>query len=145
MSRWNPWRALRARAHIRFALDHLPDGVGGAVYGKRGDVAAIVIDRRLSQRDRAAALAHELVHDERGCPPGRDEVPVGWWPVIVREEGFVERIVADRLVPADALRAFVDSMAEIGEPVTAAEVSEEFDIPLALAQRALETLRGRAA
>ena len=69
MSRWNPWRTLRSRSHIRFRLEALPDETGGAVYGKCGEDAAILIDRRLSQRDRAAALAHELVHDERGLPP----------------------------------------------------------------------------
>jgi len=114
------------------------------VYGRRGPDAAIVIDSRLSQRDRAAALAHELVHDERGVPPSSNDVPAAWLPVIAREEGTVERIVAERLIPAVTLRAYVDSMAELGEAVTALEVAEEFDLPLVLAQRALVMLRDAA-
>ena len=45
------------------------------MYGRKGERAAIIIDPKLSQAERAAALAHELVHDERGIPPR--EVPPG--------------------------------------------------------------------
>jgi len=40
-------------------------------------------------------------------------------PVTAREEVTVERILAERLVPAVTLRAYVDSMAELDEAVTA--------------------------
>lgn len=144
MSRWNPWRALRSRSHITFALHRLPPATGGAVYGRRGDRVAIIVDTELSPGDRAAALAHELVHDERGPPPAQDDVPMSFWPVIIREEGHVERIVAARLVPLDALAAYVDTLVEIGESVTALEVADEFDVPMALAGRALGLLRDAA-
>ena len=123
--RWNPWRVLRSRSHIRFALERLPDGVE-AVYGRRGERAAIIIDPRLSQVDRAAALAHELVHDERGLPPSR--VPVLWHPVLVKEEAAVDREVARRMLPLETLVAYVDSLAEMGVGVTSLEVSEEFEV-----------------
>ena len=64
---WKPWRALRSRTHIVFRLVVLPDRTGGAVYWPRSGRAALIIDPRLSRRDRRnAALAHELVDDKRG-------------------------------------------------------------------------------
>ncbi len=70
------------------------------------------------------------------------EAPPGW--IVIREEGAVEKIVAERLLPVTTLRPYVDSMAELGEAVTALEVAEEFDVPLALAQRALALMKDAA-
>ncbi|MBA3654974.1 MAG: hypothetical protein H0W70_12370, partial [Actinobacteria bacterium] len=73
---WNPWRALRDRPHITFALAPLPDDTGGAVHAVEGAREAIVIDKRLGRRDRNAALTHELVHsDWGGACPGADGPP----------------------------------------------------------------------
>jgi hypothetical protein len=138
MTRWNPWQALRERTHIRFKLDRLPDGLG-AVYGRRGERAAIIIDSRLDQTERRAALAHELIHDERG--PAPIDVPASWRPVLVKEESAVNREVAMRLVPLDTLAIYVGSLAEMGRGVTALEVAAEFDVPEEIATRALLTLR----
>lgn len=141
MKRWNPWRTLRDRRHIRFALRPLPGEIE-AVYGRRGDRAAIIIDPELSQVDRAAALGHELVHDERGVPPMNP--PQLWVPVVAKEEAAVDREVARRMMPLDTLAAYVDSMEEMGVGVTAANVAVEFDVALWVAVRALALLREAA-
>lgn len=126
---WNPWRELRARTHLRFALDKVPEATGGAVYARRPSGAgAIVIDRSLNRRERNAALAHELVHDEHGggCPT--DGMPDMWLPVAHRHETRVRREVARRLVPLDDLQALreVHALNEL-PPFTVVDVAEIFD------------------
>lgn len=61
-------------------------------------------------RSGRVALAHELVHDERGggCPCPAD-APPGWGVVARREEARVEATVAARLVPLDELARYVEA------------------------------------
>lgn len=128
---WNPWRSLRARDHILFALSQHAKIGGGAIYARRGDLAAIVIDPDLGRVDRNAALAHELVHDERGG------IPIGAPDWIVRkEERSVDLEVAVRLVPVDDLLRFCLARATVG-PVSVADVAGEFEVPEPVARRAL--------
>jgi len=56
-----------------------------------------------------------------------------------REEAIVRRETARRLVPPCELRALVDRRAEV-EPITAALVAEEFDVPERIAAEALQAL-----
>lgn len=128
---------LRDRPEIEFMLCNLPPGVR-AIHARRGEDRAILINRALSPADRLAALAHELVHDERGHAghhPGRQNCAT----YVAKEENWVENIVAGRLLPPDELAVYVDVLAEF-EPVTAQAVAIEFDVPEHVAQRALEQL-----
>lgn len=137
---WNPWRALRDRPHITLAFDELAELGGGALYARRGARAAIIIDPRLPRRLRAAALAHELVHDERG--PGVTDPPDNWWPIVAREETTVDKIVARRLIDLDHLADWIQERSELG-PVEAWEVAEEWDVPDHVAVKALELIEQR--
>ncbi len=137
--RWNPWRALRARGHLEFALVSLPDATGGGYYEPQSEGwAAVLIDDRLTRVDRRAVLAHELVHDERGGGCTAQGMPASWDAVVSRDEEAVDSEVARRLVPADELRAF----AEQNEPdgVAVWQVAAEFDVPDHVAERACRLL-----
>jgi len=133
---WNPWATLRAREHIDFRLAPLPHGLG-AVYWPRGRRVAIVIDPRLSRRERAAALAHELVHDERGGGCDALGMPETWAPVVAKDEQAVENTVARRFVPLDELDAYWRRREESDLPTTVADVAEEFDVAERVAEQAM--------
>lgn len=136
---WEPWRELRGRAHIVFALEALPDAID-AIYWPRSNRAAIVIDSRLGRRQRRAALAHELIHDERGGGADQPDMPDSWHAVVARDEQTVDREVAARLVPTGELRLLVDDLAELGHPVEVWEIAEAFDVPDDVARLALRML-----
>lgn len=142
MARWNPWRTLRERTHIEFALVDLPDSFGGAFYSPQGDWAALLVDRRLPRRGKKAATGHELVHDELGAPITHRDAPASWADVVGRDERRCDRIAARRFIPRDELIAFIDSRMgceEVG--VTVWEVAEEFDITEDVAELALRMLK----
>ena len=139
---WDPWRELRRRDHIVFAMDRVAKIGGGAIYARRGAAAAIVIDPDLPRRERRAALAHELVHDERGGIADWRDSHALWGAVVGREEREVEAIVARRLVPPDALEAWVGARLTVG-PVLLRDVSDEFDVPDRVARVAIERLAER--
>lgn len=124
----NPWRVLAERDHLVFARRRLPDGIDG-VYWPKGDRAAIVVDDRLLGPERRAVLLHELIHDERegGSPE----------PWTTKDEQQVDREVARRLVPLGELTELIARLHDIGEPIHAVTVAEEFDVPLDVAHRAL--------
>lgn len=130
---WNPWRALRERGHLRLVYADLPASCGGGALLEEPDGSRrVVLDFRLDRTARNAVLAHELVHDERVIwSPG------GGGLVRPKEEAYVNREVARRLVPLVLLARFVERVAELGEPVHAVAVAEEFDVPLDVAHRAL--------
>jgi hypothetical protein len=134
-----PWRALRSRPHIVFRLTALPSDTGGAVYWPRGARAAIVIDPSLRRRERNAALAHELVHDERRGGASMVGMPPTWQAVVSRDEAAVDREVARRLVPPAELAKFLEAMDLLGIGVTAHEVAEHFDVTEAVATEALRS------
>lgn len=133
---WNPWRALRARDHITFRLADVASIGGGGLYAHYPDGDAIIlIDPALGPVDRNAALAHELVHDERGG------IPVGAPAWIVRkEERQVDEVLALRLVPLEELERFCLARATVG-PVSVHDVAEEFEVPPDVAARAMRMLR----
>jgi hypothetical protein len=137
---WNPWSALEERRHLLFGLLKLPRELGGAVYFPIDDCAVIFIDPREPAVRRRCLLAHELVHDERdgGCDP--EFMPVQWKAVVHREEGWVNDIVADRLVPPDELARFCQRVAAMEMGVTARDVAVEFDVTDDVAERALARL-----
>jgi hypothetical protein len=138
MAAWNPWRALRERRHITLVWADLPPGMRGA-WLRHPSRTEIVLSASSSRIERNAGLAHELVHDERGidltpaCPPA----------VRAKEEAIVRAITADRLVPLADLMELVEASTSIGVPVDAALVAREFEVPLDVAQTALERARLR--
>lgn len=124
---WNPWRALRDREHLVFAVSDLPAVVGGGVYWPRGARAAIILDRSLTAVARNAALAHELTHDDL---PGATESQVN-------DE------VARRLVPDDDLAAMFEIAVLNDLPVEPWQVAERFEVPDGVAERAMRLFLSR--
>lgn len=137
---WNPWRALRDRRHLRLVYAELPHSCGrGALLDEADGGRTLMLDFRLSRQDRNAVLAHELVHDERNILYLASTPPA----LVAKEEDHVNREVARRLVPLTLLERYVERIEELGEPVHAVAVAEEFDVPLDVAQRALWLLEQR--
>lgn len=130
--RWDPWAALADRPHIVFRFAELPAATGGAIYWPRGDLAAIIIDPALGERERTAALAHELVHDERGGGVTGDSATA-------RDEAAVEREVARRLVPLDEAARLLS--AGSGHE----DLTDYFGVPPYVTTAALRLLRWRSA
>lgn len=137
---WQTWRALRDRDHLLFHVGELPDATGGAVHVRRGEQVVVVIDPRLDRVERTCALAHELVHDERGGGCDHPTMPDTWRPVVAREERTVERITAERLVPTRALLEFCVARADAGLSLSATDVAEEFEVTEQVADQALMAL-----
>jgi len=135
--RWNPWRDLRSRAHVRLEFDHIADETGGGLFGHLEDRAAIVISPDLGRRARRAALAHELVHDER-----RITYPSATDATMELEEARVRVEAALRLVPLDELEAMAIERGSVG-PLMAWEVADEFDVPESVAWVAVTALQAR--
>jgi hypothetical protein len=83
------------------------------------------------------------VHDERDILYLPSTPPM----LVQKEEAQVNRIVAQRLVPLGELLELVARLADLSEPVGAAAVMDEFDVPLDVAHRALWLLgqHGRSA
>lgn len=131
---WNPWRALRERPHLQLAWGRLSHGKGRIVDHGDGQ-RTVTLDTRLTRIDRNAVLAHELVHDEldflwaRGTPAA----------IVAHGERVVDRIVADRLVPPQLLHQFVYAYSEL-EGVTITVAADEFQVPLDVADLALQRL-----
>lgn len=132
---YNSWSALRAQPHVTLVRARLPDSPGGAVCATWSDGSAvIVIDPSLGRRARHAALAHELVHLERGGACAGSPF------FATKEERAVWREVARRLVPDDRLSELIMRAESLDEPLTPHMVSEEFDCTHYVAELAL-TLR----
>lgn len=119
-------------------LCNLPAGVK-AIYAQRGDDRAILINRALDPAERLAALAHELAHAERGGGCHHPDPPPLLRVVEAREEARIHGIVADQLVPPQELRAYVERRSEV-EFVLARDVAEEFEVPVDVADLALQRL-----
>jgi len=131
MAGWNPWAAARAHPRLEITYADVPEG---ATWHRdaRGD--CITIDAGATRRERRALLAHELIHAERGIGH-----PVATAATMEREEAIVRRETALRLVPLGELAALVEQRDDI-EPITAALVADEFDVPEAVALEALRAL-----
>lgn len=151
---WDPWAALGARPHIELRFDEVARLLGGGLYASRAGRAVIAIDPDLVGPERTAALAHELVHDERRHGDGGGRAgwvvmsldgpePIGggvdgFEVLAAREEAIVGAIVADRLVPPDELDRLVDGLVGLGLGVGVDDVVEAFGVPRAVARAALE-------
>lgn len=126
MTRWDPWAAL-AETDIELWYEPLVGQRGR--WARAGDLEEIVLEETLDRRTRRAVLAHELVHAERRI--GRPSATVATMQL---EEERVWRAALDRLAPPEEVRRFVGARASVG-PVTVADLADEFDLPLDLAER----------
>jgi hypothetical protein len=126
---WAVWDDLAARPHIVLEFGFL-DGADALIDDLGDGRRLITLDARLDRRARRAALAHELVHDERGLlfdgsTPDR---------LIEVEERCVAAEVVRRLVPPADL---ADLLARSDHPVTWRDVADWFDVPREIAEAAL--------
>ena len=111
------------------------------LHGRRGEWiplvpsgSLIVLDWRLTRRERRCTLAHELVHDERGIAYTAEH-PDG---LVDIEERSVWAETVRRLVPPGQLAALI--AAADGEPVEVHHVEELFDVDRNVAERACRAL-----
>lgn len=135
---WNPWTALRDRTHVTLGFTPLPAALGGAVYVPvRRNRAVILLDPALSQRERNRALAHELVHEERGGGADRPGMPPDWQAVVARDERQTDDEAISRLVPIDDLVRWCARRSTVGDPIEPHVVAEEWHVTEEVARRAL--------
>lgn len=142
---YDPRSVIEARPDVVLVFDEVARLMGGGLHARRGSVGVIVIDPQLGEADRRAVLTHELVHHERGDPVVGLDAPDRLGLLRDREERAVDEEVARRLVPTDLLRALVGPSQGVGQDdldagIGPAEVAEHFDVPPAVARRALEQL-----
>lgn len=113
----------------------LPPGVDAVA--RVGDPAVIVLSRRLLGVARRCILVHERVHIERG---GGSEHPD---PVVRRrEERWVDKVAAGRLVPAADFDEWLDSLDD-DQPVDVAYVVERWRVTDEFAMLLLEAAVAR--
>jgi hypothetical protein len=142
---YDPRSDIESRPDLLLVFDEVAGLMGGGLHARRGGLGVIVVDPQLGEADRRAVLTHELIHHERGAPVAGVEAPAGLEVLRDREERAVDDEVARRLVPADLLRDLVGRVDDQGPDATGAgigpsEVAEHFDVPPAVALRALERL-----
>lgn len=127
-SGYDPWRHLRSMPHVSLRWTRDEAELDGAQAWWYPDLVEIVIDAGLPQADRRCALAHELVHAERGDGPCVTPV------LEIRQEHAVDVAAARRLI---GLRALADALAWGHGP---AEVADELWVDLATLRVRLATL-----
>lgn len=128
----NGWRWLRSLDDVTFALDILPDELGGALYAQFADgTALILVDKRLPRRVRHARLVHELTHHWFGVGAG-----------VGSDERKIDQFVCDWLVPPGELD-MIAVICDDGDPVMAWEVADAFDVPDSVAVQACERVHAR--
>lgn len=136
----NPWKTLKATPEVMLRMERLDDSLGGGCYvpDPVTGLGLIKLDRRLTQRERNAVLAHELWHHERGggCnDPAADRV----------ECRRIWRLVAEDQVPDDELRVLWVEAERSGRTIGPAEVAERFgtteEVAVLAMRRLLDRLR----
>lgn len=135
-SGWNPWRELRTREHVTLEWRFL-NRTRGLWLPHPDGTATIVLDARLSRRERRCTLAHELVHDERGIAYTAT-TPAA---LIQAEERAVQRETVRRLIPPSRLERLVNQMTP--DPVTVLDIADEFDVDARTARHACARLAQR--
>jgi hypothetical protein len=133
---WEPHAAAAERGVV-VRVDAVADLLGGALCAVRCGVPIIVLSPSLSPSDQRAALAHELIHLERGGGIDDLSLPSGWQHEVAREERRVDDEVARRLVPRSVLRD-----AERSGVTSAGELAAHLEVPSWVVERALELMAG---
>lgn len=128
----NPWAELRAHPELRLEWELLPDGLEALYCPNVDGTATIVLDARLTRRQRNVALRHEEWHHNLGVLGVRRF-----------DERQVDDLVAADLVPLDELAQLVASICDDGSPVMAWEIADAFDVTDEVAERACSLLRRR--
>lgn len=123
---------------IEFVLCDLPRGFH-AIYACDGPDVAILVNRNDSPVERLAAVAHELHHHRRGGGCHHPDAPPLLRVLEQKDEAAVAILVCDELLPAERLKPYVDQRAELGM-VLARDVAEDFDVPIEVADLALQRL-----
>lgn len=141
---WDPWAAAEGRLHVQLVWRKLPEETGGAAVVRQEGVAVVFLDPRLSGPERRVALAHELIHDERGGGAWHPDQVDTWGAVVAAEECRVDVEVARRLVPVTELLEAAEAAWDFGHQVTAAELAAEYEVPRATAEQAMRLLLGRS-
>jgi hypothetical protein len=127
---WDPFEAAEARG-VRVATDEVADLLGGAFSAWWHGVQIVVLSPSLRAPDRRAALAHELIHLERGGGIDLPGMPSSWASEVAREEARVDDEVALRLVPLSQLSAAANDADRSVD-----EVAAELEVPVDLVWRA---------
>lgn len=132
---WDAWKELEQRQHIELRrAPILPDH--GRIYRRVGTRSTvIVLHCSLTQRERTAALTHELVHDERDILYD----PTTPRALIEKEEAAVRREVAWRLCPPAELDRRIRTAVDAGAEVSASVVADWIDTTIAVAAEALRS------
>lgn len=133
---WDPEDATRDPDRVRVVEDPVAAIMGGAFVLHRDGIHLIVVDPSLHPWLRRVAMAHEMVHVERGIVDCA-ETPAGWDALVEREEVRVREEVTDRLAPPPAVDAFVAQCLAAGEPVVLDEFAAPFQLPEDVAALAL--------
>lgn len=122
---------LRDMERVQLRITSLHPSTGGSSIVVRPERTIIYVDKRLSQRERRAAVAHELTHLIRGLPPMD-------WPPHLRdkEEAKVRQETAEWLVPRSALLAWAAARCDL-DPIDTHAVMEEFNVPRDVAAEAM--------
>lgn len=107
--------------------------------------AWIVVDPALTGPERREVVTHELVHAERGGGADASGAPSTWAAVVARDETAVDEEVARRMLPDRLLAPWLARRLTAVGMIEPFEVAEEFDVPVAVARRALARLAGTRA
>lgn len=125
-----PWEDLAGRSDIVCRSCALP-GVDGLWFP---DLRAIALDERLDRAGRRSALAHELVHVDRGDVQLAHIGPDG--PRLARrQESAADQEAARRLITVDGL-----ALALATYPYDLAAVAEELEVTVAVVTCRIENL-----
>jgi len=137
---FDPWRSIDAHRDLLVTFDPVARLMGGGFQVVDGDQSYIVVDPDLDEANRRAVLTHELIHHERGGGPAPRQSSTAGDRLISLDERQVEAEVARRLVPGHELKALIRERLAIDEGVDAAEVAEQFCVPLDVAELAVRQL-----
>lgn len=144
---YEPWRDAAGRPEVEVLVTRLPAGIRGIHARSPDGYRAILVNRDLPPVERLAALAHELVHDERGGGCYQPDMPELMRPLVARDEARTDQVAADRLLPLDRLERWVALQEAAERPVTVAWAAADLDVARWVAGdqlRRLRALRGVA-
>lgn len=106
-----------------------------AVYCVKRGRTFIVVDKRLTRREKKCAIAHELGHDQNQGLPYHMEPKNEYERIITaRAEHRADRWAAKKLIPDDALEEFISRH----KTATAHDLAEYFDVTERVAEFRIE-------
>lgn len=136
---WNPWRELRADESVTLGFEQLPGTMIG-YYDPHPELPVIMLNSQLGQAGRSCAVAHELIHHERGGGADMPGMPATWKAIVARDEQFCDDEAVRRLVPMNELVHLVVELEAGCEHPHPHHVAERFHVTETYGRRALELL-----